>query len=279
MSSEKPGGASSHMPNADDMPETVPQERFSPEEEAVSLLSIYQFHNPRANETCQALLSESNEQKIQANKLFTSSHYSEAIGEYDKALASCPNYLEYEIAVLKSNISACHLQLEDWKAAIESATDAIEALDRLEPIIRPTEKKVDGEEDGGIVEIEGDEEEAEKALAELKLSDERKESIRRIRAKSLLRRAKAKVELGGWGNLAGAEEGQGSLLLHSWTKVAEDPTDYKELSKMSNLPPRDQKTVQKALSSLPSQVNAAKDLEMGEMIGKLKEVRILQSYG
>ena len=59
-----------------------------------------------------------------------------------------------------------------------------------------------------MVEIEGDEEEAERALAELKMSDERKEDFRRIRAKSLLRRAKAKVELGGWGNLAGAEEGR-----------------------------------------------------------------------
>ena len=48
--------------------------------------------------------------------------------------------------------------------------------------------------------------------------------------------------------------------------------DYKELSKMSNLPVQDRKVVQNALSSLPPRINAAKEMEMGEMMGKLKEV-------
>ena len=48
--------------------------------------------------------------------------------------------------------------------------------------------------------------------------------------------------------------------------------DYKELSKMSSLPPQDQKVVQAALRILPARINAAKDKEMGEMMGKLKEV-------
>lgn len=160
----------------------------------------------------QRLLSESNTQKSQANQLFTSSRYSEAIGEYDKALSSCPNYLEYECAVLKSNIAACHLKLEDWKEAVESATAALDALDRLQPRKKVTDgKEYKGEDEkaGAVVEIVGgDDDDVETELAELKLSDERKEDIRRIRAKALMRRAKGRVEQGGWGNLAGAEEGE-----------------------------------------------------------------------
>lgn len=158
----------------------------------------------------QSLLSESNAQKSQANQLFSASQYSQAIGEYDKALSSCPNYLDYEIAVLKSNIAACHLKLEDWKSAVDSATAAIESLERLSPKKKP-EQKGDGERSGGddaVVEIEGDGEDAEKELASLKLSDQRKDDIVRIRSKALMRRAKAKFELGGWGNLQGAEEGR-----------------------------------------------------------------------
>ncbi|MCJ1318891.1 hypothetical protein MMC15_004223 [Xylographa vitiligo] len=225
--------------------ETAQVERFSPEEEA-------------------SLLEESNAQKVDANKLFTSSRYSEAIGEYDKALSSCPNYLEYEIAVLKSNISACHLKLEDWKAAVESATASLDALERLQP--RKAKKSVepgDEGENGAVVEIEGDGEEAERELAELKLSDERKVDIKRIRAKALMRRAKGKMELDGWGNLAGAEE------------------DYKELSKMVDLPVQDQKIVRAALATLPSRISTAKEKEMGEMMGKLKELGngILKPFG
>ena len=154
-------------------------------------------------------MDESNSQKSQANRLFTSSRYSEAIGEYDKALSSCPNYFDYEIAVLKSNISACHLKLEDWKAAVDSATASLECLERLQPTKATKGKETGAEETGNnVVEIEGEGEEAEKELADLKLSDERKEDIRRIRAKALMRRAKGKMEQGGWGNLAGAEEGE-----------------------------------------------------------------------
>ena len=110
--------------------------------------------------------------------------------------------------MLKSNIAACHLKLEDWKSAVDSATAAIESLERLLPMKR-SEQKGDGERSGGDdgVDIEGDGEEAEKELASLKLGDQRKDDILRIRAKALMRRAKAKSELGGWGNLQGAEEG------------------------------------------------------------------------
>ena len=132
--------------------------------------------------------------------------YSEAIGEYDKALSSCPNYLEYEIAVLKSNIAACHLKLEDWKAAVDTATAALDALERLEPKnVRQNDEE--GHGDGGIVEIIGEGGEVEKELASLKIKDQRRDDVQRIRAKALMRRAKARIEQGGWGNLQGAEEG------------------------------------------------------------------------
>ena len=41
---------------------------------------------------------------------------------------------------------------------------------------------------------------------------------------------------------------------------------------MPSLPPPDRKIVQKALSALPARINSAKEAEMGEMMGKLKEV-------
>ena len=111
--------------------------------------------------------------------------------------------------MLKSNISACHLKLEDWKAAVDSATASLDCLERLQPT-KATKGKATGAEDpeNGVVEIVGEGEEAEKELANLNLSDERKEDIKRIRAKALMRRAKGKMEQGGWGNLAGAEEGK-----------------------------------------------------------------------
>ena len=41
---------------------------------------------------------------------------------------------------------------------------------------------------------------------------------------------------------------------------------------MENLSPQDRRSVQKELASLPARINAAKESEMGEMMGKLKEV-------
>ena len=109
--------------------------------------------------------------------------------------------------MLKSNISACHLKLEDWKAAIESADAALDALHRLEPSKADAERHHGGVEDPAVVEIEAEGPEAEKALADLAMSDQRREDIGRIRSKALMRRARAKSEQGGWANLQGAEEG------------------------------------------------------------------------
>ncbi|MCJ1472431.1 hypothetical protein MMC13_001079 [Lambiella insularis] len=265
MSSQKPEQSTKDKVPDGNLGAILPVERFSPEEEAVQLPAEYRCNIIMLTPIVQALVEDFKAQKAQANKLFTSSRYSEAIGEYDKALSLCPNYLDYEIAVLKSNISACHLKLEDWKAAVESATASLDALERLQPTKR-SKKDTDTEDEkaaDAVVEIEGEGEDAEKELADLKLSDERKEDIKRIRRKALMRRAKGKMKQGGWGNLAGAEE------------------DYKVLSQMPNLPPQDQKVVRAALATLPPRVNAAKDQEMGEMMGKLKELGngILKPFG
>ena len=211
-------------------------------------------------------MRESNAQKAEANKFFSSSQYSQAIGEYDKALSSCPNYLDYEIAVLKSNIAACHLKLEDWKAAVDSATSALDAIARLLPQEKPksTSTKPEVEkDDGDVVEIEGEGEEAEAALKRLEISDQRKDEVQRIRGKVLMRRAKANSERGGWANLGNAEE------------------DYKALAQMPSLPPADKKIVQQALATLPSRINVAKEKEVGDMMGKLKELGngILKPFG
>ncbi|KAL8643478.1 MAG: hypothetical protein Q9210_007652 [Variospora velana] len=171
--------------------------RYSPEEEAV-------------------LLSDSHAEKAAANELFKSAQYSQAISTYGRALASVPNYLEYEIAVLKANIAACHLKLSDWKAAIDEATKSLEALDRLEAPATSTDgaKAEDdpgasdtAKNDEGCIELAEDEEDEGQALEKIAKDDRRKDDIRRIRAKALMRRARARSEQGGWANLQGALEG------------------------------------------------------------------------
>ncbi|KAL1987850.1 hypothetical protein VTN96DRAFT_2253 [Rasamsonia emersonii] len=228
------------------------------------------FHDARfpADEEAR-LLAESHACKEEANKLFAAASYSDAISTYDRALASCPNYLDYEIAVLRSNIAACYLKLEDWKSAVDAATASIESLNRCLPPSTSaaadaktgqTQDKSRNDKDA-VVELSGEDEEAE--LERLKQDDQRRNDIKRIRAKALMRRARARAELGGWANLQGAEE------------------DYKELAGMDNLPPQDKKIVQKALRELPTRIQTARDKEVAEMMGKLKELgnSVLKPFG
>ncbi|KAE8448663.1 hypothetical protein EG329_009088 [Mollisiaceae sp. DMI_Dod_QoI] len=217
--------------------------RFSPEEEA-------------------ALLEESNAQKTVANDLFAKASFQDAIETYDKALSTCPNYLDYEVAVLKSNIAACHLKLEDWKEAIKAATAALDGLDKLQGKGKDAPKK----EEEKAVEEEADEEIV--SAGALKAEDtsdkgKREADIERIRGKALMRRARARSELGGWANLSGAEE------------------DYKALDKMQNLSVADRKLVKRQLVLLPPRTKAAQEKEMGDMMGKLKELGngILKPFG
>ncbi|KAK2746999.1 hypothetical protein FQN57_002571 [Myotisia sp. PD_48] len=260
---EKPNEATPEKPDSDDEGDEVFHDaRFPPDEEA-------------------EMLGHSHQQKADANKLFTSARYSDAISTYDRALSLCPNYLDFEIAVLQSNIAACHLKLEDWKAAVDAATSSLSCLDRILPIKPATSstespsKSASGEgvsgnpeeKDSGAAIIElpddFDQEQEQAELKKLAENDTRREDVMRIRSKAMMRRAKAKLELSGWANLQGAEE------------------DYKQLLLLKSLPPQDERVVRAALRELPPRLNAAKEKEMADMMGKLKELGngILKPFG
>lgn len=216
-------------------------------------------------------MRESNDHKAAANALFSSAKYENAINKYEEAASICPHYLDYELAVLKSNIAACHLKLEQWKEAIKSATDSLDGLSRIEKR-EAAEKEAEEEkgkekarerEENEEVEEEivssGAQKSAPAAKEESTAEEERRkrrEDVQRIRAKALMRRARARSELGGWSNLSGAEE------------------DYKLLSTMTNLSPADRRIVQTQLRILPPRTKAAQEQEMGEMWGKLKDVSL-----
>ena len=217
------------------------------------------------------LLTESNSLKATANTCFTSSDYDAAITGYNRALDTLPSYLDYEIAVLKSNISACYIKLADWKDAIDAATAAIEGLERVDPAPVPPETsheglKATGDAPGGT-EDEAKVEEVDDAAAEristLARTGHTLTEVRKLRAKALLRRAKARAEVGGWASLAGADE------------------DYKQLAAMGDLSPTDRRAVQKALAGLPPRLDEARQRDMGEMMGKLKQLGngILRPFG
>lgn len=220
------------------------------------------------------MVTASNAHKTEANALFTSGKYDAAITKYDEALTVCPNYLDYELAVLRSNVAACHLKLEAWKETVTSATAALDNLDRLE---REEEEKhkayLSQKEEDDVVELEIVSPGAAKAGPAVPLSEaedpteaaykKRQEDIARIRTKALLRRARARSELGGWSSLEGAVG------------------DYEKLSKMQNLTAADKKLVQSQLRILPPKAKAAQEKEMGEMWGKLKDLGngLLKPFG
>ncbi|KAG8527644.1 uncharacterized protein KY384_007797 [Bacidia gigantensis] len=259
--SSPPSPPSLTAPNSP--PHDEPPPRFPPEEEAQHLAS-------------------STALKQTANAIFSSGDYSQAISQYDQALAACPTYLDYEVSVLQSNIAACHLKLSDWKAAVASATAALDGLERVLPTPGLKRKGQQGkpgdaattpgkeearDEDGkndAVVELDDNEASAALQLQQLQLSDQRRADIVRIRSKSLLRRARGKTELNTWGDLQGALD------------------DYKVLGGQVNaLPPGDRRVVQAALRELPARVKEAQEREVGEMMGKLKELGngILKPFG
>ncbi|WAO90616.1 Hypothetical protein NCS54_00805000 [Fusarium falciforme] len=229
--------------------------RFSPEEE-------------------QALVEESTAAKEEANALFASKEYQNALDKYDDAINSCPKYLYFPRAVVYSNIAACHLKLEQWKDAIKAASDALSSLEKLEqkdPLLNPDGKKEEEEkkkEQDDDVEEETVSSGATRAAPAPDSTDDAvktlKADIQRIRSKSLMRRARARSEAGGWQNLAGAEE------------------DYKALAaKPESLAPADLRIVRTQLRQLPPRTKAAQEKEMGEMWGKLKDLGngILKPFG
>lgn len=221
--------------------QTAPPELFSPDEEA-------------------HLLSDSNTEKASANSAFMTGEYTGAIQSYEKALATCPNYLEYDIAVLRSNIAACHLKLEEWKAAVESATKALEALDRLDPP-PPTDTVGDIEGTGTVTEVDDT---TEVLLAALTRTHHTLHDVHKLRTKALLRRSKARHSLGGWASLQGA--------LEDYTALTKPPNQLSSL---------DMKAVTAALRKLPQELEDAKEKEMADMMGKLKQLGngILKPFG
>ena len=139
--------------------------------------------------------------------------------------------------MLRSNIAAAHIKLGEWKAAVEAAGKAVEALgvelpskagikeeggrdgtrgddggkgDGKEGKGKGGKEGEEGDGQGGrVVEIEEEDEgEVEKAVERLNVSDQRRRQVEALRAKSLMRRAKGNFEMGGWGSLSAAEEGR-----------------------------------------------------------------------
>lgn len=165
-------------------------------------------------------MKESNDIKSQANVAFTAGKYKDAIELYDKALQTCPRYLGYERAVLKSNVAACHLKSEEWKEAVKAAGECLDLLDIAEEKKKEKKNKPDEGSDSGKESADEDvkEDEEEEADEEIitpgaakaedaSLKAKRKADIERIRAKALMRRGKARMEIGSWSSLQGAEEG------------------------------------------------------------------------
>lgn len=238
--SETPNTSSLTKPNG------FPHDRFPPEEEA-------------------SLLAASNTLKTSANALFGTASYQNAIQTYDRALASCPNYLDYEIAVLRSNVAACHVKLQEWKEAIESAGKGVECLERLEPlpVVKTTTK--DGEERGGT-EVEEIDDAAASRIEALNTSGHTLDQVRKLQIKLLLRRAKARSELSTWSSLQGADEDYNILL---------------STSMMPFLSPTDRRQIDDAIRKLAPKLKEAREREMGEMMDKLKGLgnSILKPFG
>lgn len=257
--------------------------------------STASFHDARFPPDEESRMVEaSNELKKSANRQFTDSDFSSAISTYDKAASELPNYLDYELAVLQSNIAACHIRLEQWKEAVDACEQALSGLERELPMPKPKkqanpEKKkqipktskqertalnsdTESDHEGSptVVELPDTDDTAAEAAAlqALNLSDQRRTDIQRIRTKTLLRRARAKssIEPATWANLSAA--------LEDYTLLASSQF-------FTGLPPSDQRTVRSALVTLPPRVNEAKEHEVGEMMGKLKDLGngILKPFG
>lgn len=118
--------------------------------------------------------------------------------------------------MLNSNVAACHLKLEEWKETVKAASESVDDLDRLDPTKAKDNKKGNSPkgEDGKEI-VEAEEEEADEEIVSVGAAKaentseaaRRKTDIERIRSKALLRRARARSEMGGWSALGGAEEG------------------------------------------------------------------------
>jgi tetratricopeptide (TPR) repeat protein len=209
-------------------------------------------------------VAESHALKTSGNTLFGAGSYENALQTYDRALASCPNYLDFELAVLRSNVAACNLKLQAWKDAVAAADLGVEALERVEPLPVLTKAGVAEGEHGGVVAEIDDAEEAR--IEALRKSGRTVDEVRKLQVKLLLRRAKARTELGGWSNLQGAEEDYRTLLAPAMG---------------SFLSATDRRGAAEAARKLGPRLNEAKEREMGEMMDKLKGLgnSLLKPFG
>ncbi|CAH0025455.1 unnamed protein product [Clonostachys rhizophaga] len=206
-----------------------------------------------------AALQESQTIKADANTLFSSNDFENAISRYEDALLPLPRSAYFPRAVLHSNVAACHLKLEQWKEAVKSATASLTALEALEQPPAPQPKDDD----------QGEEEEVEEIVsagaAKAHDPSAQPSDIQRIRIKALLRRARAHAQSGTWSSLAAAE------------------ADYRELEKLpsGSLTPADARTVRSQLRELPPRVKEAQERETAEMWGKLKDLGngLLKPFG
>ncbi|EME40799.1 hypothetical protein DOTSEDRAFT_55905 [Dothistroma septosporum NZE10] len=259
------------QPKANTAPPPASRKPAPSENEARSAKPVIECFEPEEEAK---LLAESNSIKGDANQLFGKGSFENAIQRYDRALASCPSYLDYELAVLHSNIAACHLKLEEWKECVESADKGVDCLERLEPlpvVKRPNAKRenADGkaieepEPEDGVEEVDDD---LEERIENLKKSGRTLDEVRKLQIKLLMRRAKAKTELRGWASLQGAEEDYHTLLSSTM---------------MPCLTTTDKRQITEAARKLGPKLNEAKDREMAEMMGKLKGLgnSILKPFG
>lgn len=206
------------------------------------------------------LLADSNAHKSTANTLFSTGSHENALQTYDLALSLCPNYLDYEIAVLRANVAACNLKLSAWAAAVDAATQGLECLERLEklPVVRAASGRKDGDaaqQQGETEVVEEVDPEMEARIENLRQSGHTLSEVRRLQTKLLLRRAKARTSLGGWSALQGADE------------------DYRVLlspGMESSLTATDKRSVVESARALGPRLNKAKEEEVAEMMGKLK---------
>jgi tetratricopeptide (TPR) repeat protein len=153
-------------------------------------------------------LASSNELKSNANALFGKSSYEEALSMYQRALEKCPLYLDYERAVVRANMAACCLKMKDWKDAVDRATEALDTLESIDPTKKTGESSGgDEKQKAGEAEVLEVDDELEERLDALQRTGKTLEDVRKLRVKALLRRAKAREEIGKWADLQGALEG------------------------------------------------------------------------
>ncbi len=228
------------------------------------------------------------------------------------------------MAVLQSNIAACHLRLEQWKEGVESCDRGLDGLEREMPTKAKKKGKTKGTKKGtkkdnakkqdgtlnsdtesedeatsvpipsrdettdAVVELPSDDEDGATALAALNLSDARRADITRIRVKLLLRRARARSSMPPTSSFADASKSPTKDPTSSgstWSNLSSALQDYTLLHSTpqywSCLPPSDRRTVSQALSSIPPQIDEAKQKEVGEMMGKLKDLgnSVLKPFG